>query len=136
MGVVLVLVYVERDQQIRVISLRRASKQERIRFVMPNSSKTNWSKVQHEASNDAPVLWDTESDVYNPNDEDAVNAFWETALITSPARRGKNRQPIKEQIAIRFSADVLQAFRASGKGWQTRMDEALKDWLKTHSPVS
>lgn len=34
MGVVLVLVlvYVERDQQIRVISLRRASKQERIRY--------------------------------------------------------------------------------------------------------
>jgi len=32
-----------------------------------------------------------------------------------------------EQIAIRFSPEVLAAFRASGKGWQTRMDEALKE---------
>jgi uncharacterized protein (DUF4415 family) len=114
---------------------RYAEHQNKREFVMPNSSKTNWTKVQHEASNDAPVLWDRESDVYNPNDEEAVDAFWETAVITSPTRRGKNRQPTKEQIAIRFSAEVLQAFRASGKGWQTRMDEALKDWLKTHSSV-
>jgi uncharacterized protein (DUF4415 family) len=42
---------------------------------------------------------------------------------------GKSRQPTKEQIAIRFSPEVLAASRASGKGWQTRMDEALKEWL-------
>lgn len=34
-----------------------------------------------------------------------------------------------------FAADVLEAFRATGKGWQARMNEALKDWLQTHSPV-
>ena len=26
----------------------------------------------------------------------------------------------------------LRYFRATGKGWQTRMNDALKDWLKTH----
>ncbi|MDP4029114.1 MAG: BrnA antitoxin family protein [Gallionella sp.] len=31
--------------------------------------------------------------------------------------------------------DVVERFRASGDGWQTRVDAALKDWLKTHSPV-
>jgi uncharacterized protein (DUF4415 family) len=31
---------------------------------------------------------------------------------------------------------VLAAFRATGAGWQTRMNEALKDWLKTHPLVS
>ena len=36
---------------------------------------------------------------------------------------------------IRLDADVVDAFRASGKGWQTRMNDALRDWLKTHSPV-
>lgn len=34
-----------------------------------------------------------------------------------------------------FAADVLAAFRATGKGWQARMNDALKDWLQTHSPV-
>ncbi len=31
--------------------------------------------------------------------------------------------------------DVLQAFRAVGDGWQTRIDSVLRDWLRTHSPV-
>jgi len=47
--------------------------------------------------------------------------------------RGPNRRPTKEQVAVRYSPDVLAAFRATGRGWQTRMDEALRDWLKTHS---
>jgi uncharacterized protein (DUF4415 family) len=38
-------------------------------------------------------------------------------------------------ITIRLSPDVTAAFRASGDGWQTRIDAALKDWLRTHSPV-
>lgn len=46
--------------------------------------------------------------------------------------RGKNRNPTKEQVAIRFDADVLAAFRARGPGWQTRMNRALKEWLVTH----
>ena len=39
----------------------------------------------------------------------------------------------KEQVAIRFDRDVLRAFRMAGPGWQTRMNDALKDWLRTHS---
>ncbi len=38
----------------------------------------------------------------------------------------------KERITIRLSPEVVQTFRDSGEGWQTRMDAALKDWLKTH----
>jgi uncharacterized protein (DUF4415 family) len=49
--------------------------------------------------------------------------------------RGSNRRPTKEQVAVRYSPDVLAAFRATGRGWQTRMDEALRDWLKNHSPA-
>jgi uncharacterized protein (DUF4415 family) len=40
--------------------------------------------------------------------------------------------PTKEQVAIRFDQDVLLAFRASGPGWQTRMNAALKEWLADH----
>lgn len=41
----------------------------------------------------------------------------------------------KERITIRLSPDVVEAFKASGTGWQTRIDTALKDWLKTHRPA-
>jgi len=40
---------------------------------------------------------------------------------------------VKDRITIRLFPDVTAAFRASGTGWQTRMDAALKDWLRTHS---
>lgn len=41
----------------------------------------------------------------------------------------------KVSTTIRLSPDVVQAFRAAGNGWQTRIDAALKDWLRTHSSV-
>lgn len=53
------------------------------------------------------------------------------------ARRvGRPRAEItKERITIRLSRDVVGRFRATGTGWQTRMDAALKNWLKTHKPT-
>jgi len=50
--------------------------------------------------------------------------------------RGPNRSPTKEQVAIRYNPEVIAAFRASGSGWQTRMNNALEDWLKSHSPAN
>jgi uncharacterized protein (DUF4415 family) len=49
--------------------------------------------------------------------------------------RGRPRAPVtKERITIRLSPEVVGAFRSTGDGWQTRMDSALKDWLRTHTP--
>ena len=45
--------------------------------------------------------------------------------------RGPQKAPTKERITIRLSRDVVERFRASGDGWQTRVDKALRDWLKT-----
>ena len=41
----------------------------------------------------------------------------------------------KQALTVRYDVEVIEAFKASGKGWQTRMNAALKDWLKTHSPA-
>ena len=49
--------------------------------------------------------------------------------------RPRATTPLKVPTTIRFDADVLAALKASGKGWQTRVNEAVRDWLKTHSPV-
>jgi len=42
----------------------------------------------------------------------------------------------KSQAAcdLRLSPDVLETFRSSGKGWQTRIDRALREWLKENAP--
>jgi uncharacterized protein (DUF4415 family) len=49
--------------------------------------------------------------------------------------RGPQKSPTKERITIRLSPDVVERFRATGDGWQTRVDAALQDWLKTHKPA-
>ena len=52
-------------------------------------------------------------------------------------KRGRPRKEMtKAPVNIRLSPDVVEAFRATGRGWQTRVDEALKDWLKSHKPAS
>lgn len=38
----------------------------------------------------------------------------------------------KERITIRLSPEVVEAFRAQGSGWQTRIDDALREWLRDH----
>jgi uncharacterized protein (DUF4415 family) len=55
--------------------------------------------------------------------------------LNARARRGKQKSPTKLPTTIRLSPDVMAAFKATGAGWQTRIDNALKDWLSTHSPV-
>ena len=70
---------------------------------------------------DAPELtkeWFEKADVYHGD-----------VLISRgrPAGSGK-----KSALTIRFDDDVIEAFRAKGKGWQTAMNQALRDWLKTH----
>ena len=47
-------------------------------------------------------------------------------------QRGSQKAPTKKATTIRLSPEVMDAFRATGSGWQTRIDAALKDWLRTH----
>lgn len=86
-----------------------------------------------------------------PNSEllDAENPEWTAAeaatsmefsglpktLQSKLARRTRGVQlaPTKERITIRLSPNVVDTFRATGAGWQTRVDAALQDWLKSHA---
>ena len=49
--------------------------------------------------------------------------------------RGAQKTPTKERITIRLSREVVEQFRASGDGWQARIDAALREWLKNQSPA-
>lgn len=49
--------------------------------------------------------------------------------------RGPQKAPTKQSTTIRLSPEVMAAFKATGAGWQTRIDNALKDWLRTHTPA-
>ena len=41
-------------------------------------------------------------------------------------RRGPQAAPTKKAVTLRLDPDVLDKFRATGPGWQSRMNEALR----------
>lgn len=47
--------------------------------------------------------------------------------------RGPQRSPTKQSVSIRYSPEILEYFKATGAGWQTRMNDALRDWVAKHS---
>ncbi len=61
------------------------------------------------------------------------------AKVAAEMLRPKRGRPVsanpKEHVNLRLDPDVVAAFRATGRGWQTRLNTALKDWLKDHSPA-
>jgi len=52
------------------------------------------------------------------------NAFFDKATVILP-------KP-KKRITLRVDADVLEYFKSSGKGYQTRMNAVLKMYAKNH----
>ena len=40
--------------------------------------------------------------------------------------RGKQKTPTKESVSIRLDADVLAYYRSTGRGWQSRINAALR----------
>ncbi len=48
-------------------------------------------------------------------------------------KRGRPVQAVtKTAIKLRLDPDIIASFRAMGNGWQTRMNDALKEWLREH----
>ena len=51
------------------------------------------------------------------------------AAKRNEGQRGPQRNPTKQSVSIRYSPEVLDYFKATGAGWQTRIDETLRDWV-------
>ncbi len=46
--------------------------------------------------------------------------------------RGSQKTPIKVPNSIRVSPEVAEYFRSEGKGWQSHMDNVLKEYVANH----
>ena len=51
--------------------------------------------------------------------------------MLKPRGRPRAAHP-KERINIRLSHEVVQHFKSSGEGWQTRIDSALRQFITEH----
>lgn len=67
------------------------------------------------------------ADPNDPEDRDVTIEAVEQALAERRERlRGPQLAPTKQQVTLRLDPDVLAKFRATGPGWQTRVNEALR----------
>ena len=57
------------------------------------------------------------------------------AMPRFPGQRGRQKRPTKVLVTMRFSREVLDYFKASGEGWQTRMNDVLKQYVAQQEPV-
>jgi len=46
--------------------------------------------------------------------------------------RPKSENP-KQLVSLRYSPEVLEYFRATGEGWQSRMDRVLREYVARRS---
>jgi uncharacterized protein (DUF4415 family) len=53
--------------------------------------------------------------------------------MLTPRRGRPVAERRKAQVSLRLDPDVIEAFRDTGPGWQTRMNQALKVFLREHS---
>jgi uncharacterized protein (DUF4415 family) len=82
---------------------------------------------------DAPEADDAWFARARPASEALPELFGETvaAEMLKP-RRGRPRSVApKTHVNIRLDAEVVEAFKQAGPGWQTRVNQALKEWLAT-----
>jgi uncharacterized protein (DUF4415 family) len=70
---------------------------------------------------------------FRPAREALPAALYEgLAAMKNRGGRPKSAAP-KIQTAIRFEPEVLAALRATGRGWQTRVNDVMKEWVARHA---
>jgi uncharacterized protein (DUF4415 family) len=81
----------------------------------------------------------TATESVSPDDApELTDAFFEQAdeyRGDKLVRRGRGRPPSaarKVLLSVRYSPEVVEYFRATGEGWQARMDEALREYVTRH----
>jgi uncharacterized protein (DUF4415 family) len=52
------------------------------------------------------------------------------ALERSRGQRGPQKDPVKERIGLRLNKDVVDHFRQTGPGWQSRINAVLAAHVK------
>ncbi len=84
-----------------------------------------------EKRNDSRITWNDPDEAPELTDE-----WFEGADLREGTRLIRRGRPPSEKkkvlLSVRYSREVVDYFRASGEGWQTRMDSILKDWIEQH----
>lgn len=84
-----------------------------------------YTKEDWDAVSDNPELSEEELAQFRPFRE----VFPEMAAKIDEEIRKRGPARTKEAISIRLDIDLVERLRASGPGWQSRLNDALRNWL-------
>ena len=46
--------------------------------------------------------------------------------------RGPQKEPLKIPVSLRLNPDIVKYFKSQGKGWHTKINDVLNEYIKTH----
>jgi len=98
-------------------------------------SKTDWARVLAYKEGNA-IPYEKDDGPYDPNDGEATRAFFAQAdlirkgKVVRRGKRGPQKAPTKKLVSLRLSPEVIDHFRSTGPGWQTRIDSTLLKSIK------
>lgn len=98
-------------------------------------SETDWKRVQATAE-DAPIPYEPGDGPYDPNNAEATRTWLSEAdllrhgKLVRRGKRGPQKAPTKKMVSLRLSPEVIEHFKAGGRGWQTRIDGALRKAIR------
>ncbi len=95
-----------------------------LRDAQAAASQADWERLHNMP--DEAITSAAESD---PDNLPLDDLFFETARRLPPSALLKEA---KQQITLRIDAEVLEWFRSSGTGYQSRMNAVLKAYVQTH----
>ena len=99
---------------------------------MPNARKAGrYSKKDLREVSDSPEL--TEADFAGARP--FAKVFPELAASIRKGR-GPNKSPTKKLVSLRLSREVIEHFKSTGAGWQSRIDETLRKAVKRKASSS
>jgi uncharacterized protein (DUF4415 family) len=96
-----------------------------IRFNAKKAAEKGYTKADWDAV-DSPLLTDEEIKSFRPAKEVLPPSFFDGLKTARKARGRPPKATIKTPVTIRLDPDVISKFKATGKGWQSRMNDALK----------
>lgn len=78
---------------------------------------------------------DTGRDWIDPDDAPEIDdAFFEEAdeyRGDTLVKRGRPKaDKVKQRVTIRLDSEIVESFKAQGAGWQSRINQALKEYLQ------
>ena len=100
-------------------------------------STAAWEKLIAEAPDDVTT---TVNEVAAQRNAVVVKAGGYAAVRDALAQkrrgqRGPQLAPTKLPVTVRYNPEVVAYFKATGVGWQTRMNDALCEWVAKHKTV-